>query len=117
MNKIAKKIGKALRSSQKGFTLIELLVVIGILALIGGIVILNVGQFIGRGCTESARIELHNLQTGAVAYMAENNGTIPTIQQVCTEFLVGNPAEAELQGTYTIDASTGEVTQTDDGCD
>jgi len=116
MAKFAKKVAKALRGNHKGFTLIELLVVIGILALIGGIVILNVGRFIGRGCTESARIELHNIQTGAVAYMAENNGTVPTIQQVCDEFLVGNPAEGDLQGTYTIDASTGEVTQTADGC-
>ena len=116
MTKFTKKISKALRKNQKGFTLIDLLVVIGILALIGGIVILNVGQFIGRGCTESARIELHNMQTGAVAYMAENNGTVPTIQQVCTDFMVGSPAEAELQGTYTIDGSTGEVTQSDDGC-
>ena len=116
MTKFAKKIAKALRSNQKGFTLIELLVVIGILALVGGIVILNVGQFIGRGCTESARIELHNIQTGAVAYMAENNGIVPTIQQTCTDFLVGSPLEADLQGTYTIDGTTGEVSQTDDGC-
>jgi prepilin-type N-terminal cleavage/methylation domain-containing protein len=116
MTKFAKKIAKTLRSNQKGFTLIELLVVIGILALIGGIVILNVGQFIGRGCTESARIELHNIQTGAVAYMAENDGTVPTIQQVCTDFMVGSPNEADLQGTYTIDGTTGEVTQTDTGC-
>ena len=116
MTQFAKKIAKALRSNQKGFTLIELLVVIGILALIGGIVILNVGQFIGRGCSESSRIELHNMQTGAVAYMAENGGTVPTIQQVCDNFLVGAPNESELHGSYTIDGSTGEVTQTDDGC-
>ena len=116
MNKIAKRVAKALCGNHKGFTLIELLVVIGILALIGGIVILNVGQFIGRGCEESARIEYHNIQTGAIAYMAEHGGTVPTIVELCTNVLVGTPTEAELQGTYTIDASTGEVTQTDDGC-
>jgi prepilin-type N-terminal cleavage/methylation domain-containing protein len=117
MTKFAKKVAKALRGNHKGFTLIELLVVIGILALIGGIVILNVGRFIGRGCEESARIELHNLQTGAVAYMAENNGIVPTIAQVCTDFLIGSPAEGDLQGTYTIDASTGAITQATTGCE
>jgi prepilin-type N-terminal cleavage/methylation domain-containing protein len=116
MNKFARKVAKALRSNHRGFTLIELLVVIGILAIIGGIVILNVGRFISRGCTESARIELHNIQTGAIAYMAEHGGTVPTMLELCTDVLVGTPTESELQGTYTIDASTGEISQTDDGC-
>jgi type IV pilus assembly protein PilA len=106
-----KKINKALRSSQKGFTLIELLVVIGILAVIGGIVALNVGQFIGRGCAESARIELHNVQTATIASMADNGGAIPADTAALSGYLIGS-----LDGTYTIDQSTGEVTQTDDGC-
>jgi prepilin-type N-terminal cleavage/methylation domain-containing protein len=113
-NKLTARIGKALRTNTKGFTLIELLVVIGILALIGGIVALNVGQFIGRGCHESARIEHHNVQTAVLAYMADNAGTIPGDVDTAGGFLVGGTAN--LQGTYTVDGSTGEVTQTDDGC-
>jgi prepilin-type N-terminal cleavage/methylation domain-containing protein len=111
--KITARIGKALHSNAKGFTLIELLVVIGILALIGGIVALNVGQFIGRGCHESARIELHNVQTAVLAYMADNAGAVPSGVAEWGVYLVGPPT---LQGTYTVDGSTGEVTQTDDGC-
>ena len=113
MNKIAKKIGKALRSNQKGFTLIELLVVIGILAVIGGIVALNVGQFIGRGCVESARIELHNVQTATIASMADNGGAVPADTAALSSYLM---PFGSLDGTYTIDQSSGEVTQTDDGC-
>ena len=114
MNKIVKKIRKSLRSSAKGFTLIELLVVIGILALIGGIVALNVGQFIGRGCHESARIEHHNVQTAVLAYMADNAGQVPADVATADSFLVGG--SGNLQGAYTVDQSTGEVTQDDDGC-
>ncbi|MBM3172520.1 MAG: type II secretion system protein [Chloroflexi bacterium] len=116
MSKIARRFRRALRGDAKGFTLIELLVVIGMGAVIGGIVIMNIGRFIGRGCEESARIELHNIQTGAVAFMAENNGTVPTIQEVCTDYLVGSPPEGDLQGTYSIDAN-GEVTQETTGCE
>jgi prepilin-type N-terminal cleavage/methylation domain-containing protein len=41
MNKITKRLRKALHGNAKGFTLIELLVVLGILAVIGGIVALK----------------------------------------------------------------------------
>ncbi|MBM3175991.1 MAG: type II secretion system protein [Chloroflexi bacterium] len=115
MSKIARRFRKAFRSNAKGFTLIELLVVIGILAVIGGIVALNVGQFIGRGCAESARIELHNVQTATVAYMADNDGDIPADEAALDAFLIGG--SDNLKGDYTIDQSTGEVTQDDDGCD
>ena len=114
MNKLATRIGKAFRTNAKGFTLIELLVVIGILALIGGIVALNVGQFIGRGCHESARVEHHNVQTAVLAYMADNAGAVPADVDAAADFLVGGTGG--LQGTYTVDQSDGEVTQTDDGC-
>ena len=95
MNKIVKKIRKSIRSSAKGFTLIELLVVIGILALIGGIVALNVGQFIGRGCHESARIEHHNVQTAVLAYMADNAGAVPADVDAAADFLVGGTGDYE----------------------
>ncbi|MBM3155522.1 MAG: prepilin-type N-terminal cleavage/methylation domain-containing protein [Chloroflexi bacterium] len=106
MSKIARRFRKAFRSNAKGFTLIELLVVIGILAVIGGIVALNVGQFIGRGCTESARVELQNVRTAALAALADGQPA-----SAYMDYLTGT-----LKGGYTVSTS-GEVTQTDDGCD
>lgn len=67
-----KKFLKHFRYGQKGFTLIELLVVIGILGAIAAIVVPNVGQFIGRGKTESYSTELHNVQTSTMAMLIDS---------------------------------------------
>ena len=91
--------------SQKGFTLIELLVVIGILAALAGVVTLGVTQFIGRGCTEAAGTELHNVQTAVAACMIDN----PIDQCDTTAELVGDYLLSDPHGTYTIDATTGVV--------
>ncbi|UCH51707.1 MAG: type II secretion system protein [Chloroflexota bacterium] len=64
--------------SQKGFTLIELLVVIGILAALAGVVTLAVSQFIGEGECQACITDRHNVQTAVVAYMAQNQGVVPT---------------------------------------
>ena len=58
-------------SKQHGFTLIELLVVVSILAVIAVVVVLNIGQFIGRGKIEAANVEMHQVLTAVTAYMAE----------------------------------------------
>jgi prepilin-type N-terminal cleavage/methylation domain-containing protein len=107
MKRFAKKISRIMRGEEKGFTLIELLVVIGILGVLGAVVALNVGSFIGSGHNEAACAELHNVQTAVLAYMAENTSTVPTSVDDCAEYIVGTPS-----GTYTIGAG-GEVTQTD----
>jgi prepilin-type N-terminal cleavage/methylation domain-containing protein len=65
------KIFRNFRCGQKGFTLIELLVVIAILAVLAAVAIPNIGKFIGRGKTESYQSELHNVQTGIIAMMAD----------------------------------------------
>ena len=67
-----KKFLKRFRYGQKGFTLIELLVVIGILGAIAAIVVPNVGQFIGRGKTESYSTELHNIETSVMAMLVDD---------------------------------------------
>jgi general secretion pathway protein G len=106
--KLVKKIGRIYRGGENGFTLIELLVVIGILAALAGVVTLGVTQFIGRGCTEAAQTELHNVQTAVAACMIDNpladcdtTGELETLQ-----YLLSAP-----HGTYNIDASTGVVIQ------
>jgi type IV pilus assembly protein PilA len=66
-----KKIFRNFRYGQKGFTLIELLVVIAILGVLAAVVVPNLGKFIGRGKTEAYESELHNVQTGITAMMAD----------------------------------------------
>ena len=66
-----KGLFKSFRYGEKGFTLIELLVVVAILGVLAAVVVPNVGKFIGRGKVEAYETELHNVQTGVMAMMAD----------------------------------------------
>jgi prepilin-type N-terminal cleavage/methylation domain-containing protein len=106
-----RKIFKAL-SKEKGFTLIELLVVIAILGAIAGVVVLNVGGFIGRGQCEGYCTEKHNIQTAVIASCTEN-GTNANYQS----YLIGEPKfnwTTSLNGCDAIGDATDKPGQTCD---
>ena len=96
-----KKFLKHFRYGQKGFTLIELLVVIGILGAIAAIVVPNVGQFIGRGKSESYATELHNIETSVMALLVDDadstlddvalGASITDMSQITGSNLAGDP--------------------------
>jgi len=58
--------------SECGFTLIELLIVVAILGVLAGVIIPNVGRFIGSGETEASETELSNVQSAVTAMMVDN---------------------------------------------
>ena len=68
-------MGKLLRG-KSGFTLVELLIVIGIIGILAGVVLSNIGRFSGSGATEANSTELQNLQTAVDLYMADNGVTV-----------------------------------------
>ena len=97
---------KFFKSGSKGFTLIELLVVIAILGTLAAVVILNVTKYVGAGKTQAAATELANVQTAVAAYMYDHTGAIPADTTALTSFFLNS-----VHGTYTINQSTGAVTQ------
>lgn len=68
-----KRFLKQFRYGERGFTLIELLVVIAVLGVLAAVVVPNVGKFIGQGKEEAWSTELHNIQTGVMAMMADSD--------------------------------------------
>ena len=124
-----KKFMRQFRYGQGGFTLIELLVVIAILGVLAAVAIPNVGTFMGRGKTQAAQTELHNVQTATMAAMAEaevgtitggpfgdtdqNQSTPGVDRNASANVSVGDFIVAgvdSVQGNYTI-ADDGTVTQ------
>ena len=62
--------------------------VVGILAVLAGVVTLSVGKFIGKGATEAAITDQHNVQTAIVAYMADYLG-VPPASGDCAALVTG----------------------------
>ncbi|MFW6105390.1 MAG: hypothetical protein ACOC7P_02285 [Chloroflexota bacterium] len=127
MKKRMSKVGRRFCHGVRGFVeigmLVELLseLLVGLLVLsvtlvsAASAVIPQVTGWISGNSEQEAAIELQMVQTAVAAYQADHDGNLPTVEgfpraSEMDEYIPSGVAV--LQGTYTLDGTTGEVTQT-----
>ena len=73
-----RRLMKGLRRGEKGFTLIELLIVVAILGILAAVIVPNLASFLGTGKVAAANTEVANVESAALAYYADHDGSWPT---------------------------------------
>lgn len=99
---------------QPGFTLIEVLVVVAILGVLAAVVVPNVGRFFGEGEEAAAQTELHDVQTGMIAMMADKNLSAVTAVTSAISDMTAFPSAANKLSDYLIGSTTTKGTYTCD---
>ena len=72
-----KKLLRQFRYGQRGFTLIELLIVVAILGILAAVIVPNLATFLGTGKVAAYNTEVANVESAALAFYADNDGTWP----------------------------------------
>ena len=127
MKRCMSKVGRRFCHGVKGFIeigmLVELLsqLLVGLLLLsvtlvsAASAVIPQVTDWISGDSEQEAAIELQMVEIAVAAYQADHDGNLPTVEgfplaNEMDEYIPGGVAA--LLGTYTLDGTTGVVTQT-----
>jgi len=95
--------------------LVGLLVLSVSLVSMASAAIPQITEFISGDSDQAAAMELQMVQTAVTAYQADNDGDLPTVEgfpraDEMNKYFFGGVAA--LRGTYTLDGTTGTVTQT-----
>jgi len=69
---------RTFRRGEKGFTLMELLIVVAVLGVLAAVLVPRLTTFFSTGQVAAANTEVANVESAAMAFYADNNGTWPT---------------------------------------
>ena len=96
---------KKFHRGEKGLTLIELLIVVAVLGILAAIIVPNLIGFLITGKIAAANAEAASVETAALAYYADNNGTFPSSSTELDDYLSDNTVYAD----YDIDDVYGKI--------